>query len=130
MVLKRIYIAGPMTGLPEFNYPAFNAKAAELRAMGYEVENPAENPEPECKSWQGYMRMSLHQIAQCDSVYMLPGWHNSKGARLEYQIASGLGLALMGHLGDGCELERDYADEDAAAAAGLVQVGMPRRAAC
>ena len=29
-----VYISGPMTGLPEFNYPAFFAKAAELRAEG------------------------------------------------------------------------------------------------
>ncbi|MCY1527250.1 hypothetical protein D9M68_623110 [compost metagenome] len=41
--MKRIYLAGPMTGLPEFNYPAFHAEAARLRALGYQVENPAEN---------------------------------------------------------------------------------------
>jgi hypothetical protein len=32
--MKRIYIAGPMTGLPEFNYPAFNAEAQRLRGLG------------------------------------------------------------------------------------------------
>ena len=37
--MKRIYIAGPMTGLPDFNYPAFNAAAARMRALGFEVEN-------------------------------------------------------------------------------------------
>lgn len=42
--MKRIYIAGPMSGLPEFNYPAFNRAAAVLRAQGHHVENPAENP--------------------------------------------------------------------------------------
>ena len=41
--MPRIYLAGPMTGLPEFNYPAFHAEAARLRQLGYHVENPAEN---------------------------------------------------------------------------------------
>ena len=42
----KIYCAGPMTGLPELNFPAFHAEAARLRAFGYEVINPAEiNPD-------------------------------------------------------------------------------------
>ena len=42
----RIYIAGPMSGLPDFNYPAFNQAEQRLLALGYEVENPATNPDP------------------------------------------------------------------------------------
>ena len=78
--MKRIYIAGPMSGLPDFNYPAFNAKAAELRALGFHVENPAENPAPHCSSWLGYMRLAVAQLATCDAVYLLPGWRHSRGA--------------------------------------------------
>lgn len=102
--MKRIYIAGPMTGLPEFNYPAFHSAAAALRAQGHHVENPAENPMPPCGSWQGYMRMSLAQVAKCDAVYMLPGWRRSRGARIEH------GLAL--------DLELEVQDFDAAAGEG------------
>lgn len=94
--MTRIYIAGPMSGLPELNYPAFNAKAAELRAMGYHVENPAENPPPHCNSWLGYMRLALVQIARCDAVVMMPGWEKSRGARIEHQLAVGLGLEIIG----------------------------------
>lgn len=92
MVLKRIYIAGPMSGLPDFNYPAFHAAAAVLRAQGHHVENPAENPAPTCGTWQGYMRMSLRQIAACDCLCMLPGWRASRGARIEHGLALDLGL--------------------------------------
>jgi hypothetical protein len=95
MVLKRVYIAGPMSGLPELNYPAFHAKAAELRAQGYHVENPAENPEPACRSWLGYMRLAVAQLATCDAVYLLPGWSKSRGACIEHQLAAGLGLAFL-----------------------------------
>ena len=88
----RIYIAGPMTGLPDLNYPAFNAEAARLRAMGHHVENPAENPK--CDSWQGYMRLSVAQLVTCDAVALLPGWENSDGAKLEVYIARRLGLTV------------------------------------
>lgn len=93
--MKRIYIAGPMTGLPDFNYPAFHAAAQRLRTLGFEVENPAENPEPKCGTWLGYMRMAIRQVALCDGVAMLPGWQQSRGARIERQLADSLGLRVM-----------------------------------
>mgnify|MGYP003405526458 CR=1 FL=1 len=92
--MKRIYIAGPMTGLPEFNYPAFNAEAARIRALGNHVENPAENPAPENGAWEDYMKMALRQMLTCDTVAMLPGWGKSKGALIEYSLAKTLGLEL------------------------------------
>lgn len=93
----RIYISGPMTGLPQLNYPAFNTAAELLRAEGFEVENPAENPEPECRSWVGYMRLALVQISRSDGLLLLPGWLDSKGARLELHIAQQLGLPVAHH---------------------------------
>lgn len=93
--MTRIYIAGPMSGLPDFNYPAFDRRAAELRALGWIVENPAENPVPPCGSWAGYMRMALCQLATCTHIHMLPGWEQSKGARLEWHIAEALGLEVL-----------------------------------
>lgn len=90
--MKRLYIAGPMTGLPDANYPAFRAAASQFRAMGFEVENPAENPEPPCGTWQGYMRMAIAQVARCDGVVLLPNWHNSRGARVEFRLAADLML--------------------------------------
>ena len=91
----RIYIAGPMTGLPEYNYPAFNAAAEELRRQGHEVENPAENPEPPCRSWEGYMRMAVAQLVRCETVALLPGWEASKGANVEHRLAHDLGLKVL-----------------------------------
>lgn len=91
----RVYVAGPMTGLPEYNFPAFHAKAAELRAKGWHVENPAENTEPPCKSWGGYMRNALRQMLTCDAIYLLPGWSESRGASIEKRLAQDLGLAII-----------------------------------
>ena len=97
--MRRIYLAGPMTGIPEFNYPAFHAEAARLRALGYHVENPAENPDPACKSWAGYMRMALAQLVTCDAIYLLKGWENSKGARIERALATELNIQLQYEVG-------------------------------
>lgn len=90
----RIYIDGPMTGYPDFNYPAFNAESSRLRALGHRVENPAENPAPACGSWAGYMKLAIAQLITCDTIRLLPGWINSQGARLELHIAISLGLTI------------------------------------
>ena len=96
--MKRIYVAGPMSGIPEFNYPAFNRVAAELRAQGHHVENPAENPAPSCGSWEAYMRMAITQLVMCDEIHMLPGWSLSKGAEIEYRLAKTLGITVTGSI--------------------------------
>ncbi|MDR7253749.1 hypothetical protein J2X46_002739 [Nocardioides sp. BE266] len=90
----RLYVAGPMSGLPDFNYRAFFDAAAALRGAGYEVENPAENELEGEASWLAFMRMSLVQISKVDGLALLPGWQDSRGASLEVHIAEALGLRL------------------------------------
>ena len=94
--MTRVYIAGPMSGLAELNYPEFNKVAADLRALGYHVENPAENPMPACGSWEAYMRLAIAQLVTCDEIHMLRGWFRSRGARMEHGIAKQLGLIVSG----------------------------------
>lgn len=93
--MSRIYIAGPMTGLPDFNYPAFHEAAKRLRALGHEVLNPAENPVPPCGTWVGYMRMALAQLVECECVALLPGWADSKGAVIERNLAQALFMEVF-----------------------------------
>lgn len=95
--VKRWYVAGPMSGHPELNYQAFHAAAARLRAEGHHVENPAENPDPPCGTWAGWMRMAIRQLSSCDAVLLLPGWESSKGARLEAVIARNFDLEIVEH---------------------------------
>ena len=91
----KVYIAGPMTGLPEFNYPAFFAAADRLQAVGIEPINPARIDGREgCKTWLDYMRASLLDIAACDGIAVLPGWGDSRGAALEVHIARSLDLPV------------------------------------
>ncbi|BCA28331.1 DUF4406 domain-containing protein [Metapseudomonas otitidis] len=93
--MRRIYLAGPMTGLPQLNFPAFHAEAARLRALGYDVVNPAElNPNPNT-SWQTCMRVDIRELVTCDAVAMLPGWTSSHGATLEHACAVQCGMEVV-----------------------------------
>jgi len=89
-----IYLAGPMTGMLAFNYPAFHAEAARLRALGHRVINPAENDLPETATWQEHMRDDLRELLNCDQIHLLPGFGKSKGAMLELIVAQALGMKI------------------------------------
>lgn len=89
----KVYIAGPMTGLPDFNYPAFFAAEKALRELGHEPINPARSEGREgCSSWLDYMRAALRDVANADGIAYLPGWQGSRGAALEKRIGDDLGL--------------------------------------
>lgn len=88
----KLYIAGPMTGLPDFNRPAFCKAAEELRAQGYEVANPAELEGDDRDPWDLWVRKALALMLTCDAVVFLPGWRLSRGARLEHLVADELGM--------------------------------------
>lgn len=93
-LVSRVYIAGPMTGLPNLNFPAFNAAAIEYRRKGCFVLNPAEICPDNLASWDECIRKDLAALLTCDAVVMLPGWRNSKGATLEHTIAESLGMTI------------------------------------
>lgn len=87
-----LYLCGPMTGLPDHNYPAFNAAAKQLRAAGYQVVSPAETTLPRSAPWVSHMRKDIADMVNtCDAVATLPGCEASRGAVIETSIATGLG---------------------------------------
>jgi hypothetical protein len=96
MSQRRIYIAGPMTGYREHNFPAFHEAAARFRGAGWVVANPAENFGGRTDlPRESYLRADVILLAQCDSIAVLPGWEASRGAKLEYLLAHELGLEVI-----------------------------------
>jgi hypothetical protein len=91
----RIYVAGPMSGIPDFNFPVFNAAAAMLRENGWTVENPAEHSLADNLEWSDYMAYDLTRLGLCGSIYLLPGWSKSKGATIEKNLAEALGMKIQ-----------------------------------
>lgn len=91
----KVYLAGPMTGLPEFNFPTFYKAAEILKAKGFIVENPAEHAKNKPQSsWSGYMRQAIKILVDCDEVYLLPGWGHSSGANEEHNLARILNMPI------------------------------------
>ena len=91
----KVYIAGPMTGIEDYNFPAFHEAAAKWRALGHEVFNPAETDNGDTTNeWEYYMKKDIAMLLQSDAVALLPGWEKSKGATLEVTIATHLGLKI------------------------------------
>lgn len=96
----KVYISGPMIGLPDNNIPAFNAVEEQLRAAGHEPVNPAKLHEPDVvKSHAEFMRVDIAALCECDAITMLPGWGKSRGATLEYRVAVGIGLVFVTNSG-------------------------------
>ncbi len=92
--MKRVYLAGPMTGYPDLNFPLFHAEAARLRSLGYEVVNPAEINADPAAEWHVCMRADIAHLVTCDGIALLPGWEKSRGATLELHIAQHLGMRV------------------------------------
>ena len=88
---KKVYISGPITNDPD--YKAKFAKAEKLLSSEYKVINPANQIVQ--LDWTGYMKIDIAEMLRCDCLYMLKGWQKSKGARLEYDIATRLGMRIM-----------------------------------
>jgi hypothetical protein len=83
-----------MSGLPQFNYPAFFEAAERLREAGYIVRNPADNPPPKCGTYPGWIRLALAQLVQCDGLAYLDGWESSTGAHIEIRVARDLTMPI------------------------------------
>lgn len=97
-----------MTGLPEYNFPAFDKAADILTSTGHEVFNPAQNDRDhgfDAAGLQGdeaerlgfSLRRALKQDLSwiCDhaeALVLLAGWERSKGVRAEMALAEALGI--------------------------------------
>lgn len=104
--MTTLYIAGPMTGYPDFNRPAFFMAEEDLRTAGFEVLNPARH-EQDGRSWEDFMRIDLADVLRADGVAVLLWWEQSRGASLEVQVATALKIPVKSV--SGWQIERGEA---------------------
>ncbi len=90
-----LYIAGPMTGIAELNYPAFHAAKDALRTAGFGVRSPTDHEVDGDLEWEDWMRRDIPLLLECEGVAVLPGWENSRGASLEVHIAKALDMPVL-----------------------------------
>lgn len=101
---RNVYLAGPMSGYDQYNFPAFFQAQEALETIGYTVYNPAEEDEKWKSdiissgdlSEQDIKTVIRHDISlildRVDLLVFLDGWQNSKGAMVEFSLARFLGL--------------------------------------
>lgn len=82
-----IYIAGPMTGLKNFNRDSFALAELAIKEQGHEVRNPA-CLGTDWTRYEDYIEVGLVMLRQCEAVVFLPGSENSKGAQIEREEAN------------------------------------------
>lgn len=104
----KVYIAGPMTGIPQFNVPLFDKVAYDLRLQGYNVVSPAELDSPEMRrealrstdgalgpleqatgeTWGHVLARDVLMLSDTgiEAIVLLPNWWQSRGATLETTV--------------------------------------------
>ena len=101
---KTLYIAGPMRGKPEFNYPEFNRFAFRAYRQGWAVINPVDignyfGPPEYLEANPDVLRLvcdiELRCIPFCSAILLLPGWESSTGAREELRVALAHNLGIL-----------------------------------
>ena len=97
MKRTKIYISGQISGLePEDAESTFNKMEKALRALGYSVVNPTRLGVSDVsgKGWDYYMKEGIKLLMDCDAIYMLQSWDNSRGAWIEWKLAYDLGMPV------------------------------------
>lgn len=85
--VETLYIAGPMSGYPDCNYPFFNEVEGRLEDVGFKVVNPARVHIDQQHHYVDLIREDLRQMLEAHGVATLENWWESTGARNEVQVA-------------------------------------------
>jgi len=108
---RKAYLAGPMRGIPLYNFPAFDAARDRLVDRGWDVISPADldravgldpadlPPDHDWRSWgeaspNSTIKRDIAGVLESDALFLLPGWENSVGAKAEVGVATWAGLPV------------------------------------
>lgn len=102
---KKIYIAGKVTGLPIHEVTMkFGSAQKELESKGFVAINPLEVVNDWQCDWQTAMKKCIKALIECDAIVLLPDWEESKGAKIERQLAENLQIEIFNYSKFGIEV--------------------------
>lgn len=103
--LPKVYLAGPMRGHDDHNWPAFDEAAQRLAEMGFDVVSPADldrangvrvdDEEMSSGMLRKCLARDIDALAGCDMIYLMPGWKTSRGAKAEVAFAKAIGMPIV-----------------------------------
>lgn len=102
---KKIYIAGKVTGEPIAECTMkFGTAQNAIEALGFEAINPLEVVGDWNTPWNEAMKKCISAMIECEAVVLLPDWIDSKGAKLENQIANSFDMPIFNYTKFGLEV--------------------------
>lgn len=90
---RKWYISGAVSNDPDYRMKFLYAEY-QLKSRGFKVLNPVKH-EKDGKAWDYYLRKDIRKLTKCDGIILLDDWYESRGARLELKVASGLGMKVL-----------------------------------
>lgn len=95
MKRTKVYIAGPVTGLPRDQVIAEFARYEKyLTTLGYEVVNPMKIVPPDA-AWDEAMILCIYHLNKCDKAVFMEGWQHSRGASMEMEFCTQQSIPLL-----------------------------------
>lgn len=112
----RVYLSGPMRGIPRYNFPEFDSATAALRQAGFTVVSPAEHDRevddlyaqregfehgltsrsgPTFSQLIGWDLEQLSRPGYIDAIFLLPGWEYSVGVEHELYVSRVVGKQVF-----------------------------------
>jgi hypothetical protein len=92
---KKAYISGKITGMEERAKELFEQAEKEVIALGYEPINPMKLNHQHGLTWEAYMKEDIKALCDCEAVYLLRNYSDSRGALLELAIANELKMEVI-----------------------------------
>lgn len=98
---RRCYLAGPMRGFPELNFPKFRAASPLLESAGWKVFSPAdifelnEDNNDQRRFVRRFTHIIINELSDGDAIVLLPGWEGSVGAQAERSVGLWCGLNVL-----------------------------------
>ena len=94
--MYRVYISGKISGLPiEVAKAKFEAAADMLREAGHRPVSPFDNGLPDDATWEQHMKADIAMMMECDAIFLLPCWQDSKGGADRARFGGDFGAVLF-----------------------------------
>ncbi|ULQ59217.1 DUF4406 domain-containing protein [Brucepastera parasyntrophica] len=90
----KLYLSGKITGNQNYKEIFTRARVA-LTDAGFEVFDPSLVSFTTTPGWGEAMKTVLQGMLQCDAVALIDNWMESKGSKVEYNLAATVGMIAM-----------------------------------
>lgn len=93
--MKKIYISLPISHYDLEERKEYAQKLENVLRQFYDVVNPLKNGLPAEADWREHMKRDLKLLLECDAIFMCRDFEKSKGCKLEWDVATTVGMEVF-----------------------------------